>query len=151
MWCMPPAAPDRPELVEGLAFLPENVPRTFSFRQKWCGRGDLNPHGQSPTNFLTRHGFHRRPPCDICHMRGVWSLDYPFTIFPAWPENLGAARLVSTPSQRMKPQGLARDCHLTGFPEFGQFYVSGFPLRTQFTHKSVASTDSATPALCRCL
>lgn len=28
----------------------------------WCGRGDSNPHGQSPTNFLTRHGFRRRTP-----------------------------------------------------------------------------------------
>jgi hypothetical protein len=38
---------------------------------------------------------------------------------------LGAARLVSTPSPA---QGLARDHHLKGFPEFGQFYIKGFPL-----------------------
>jgi len=40
---------------------------------------------------------------------------------------VGAARLVSTPS----PKGLARDRHLTGFPEFGQFCISGFPKSTQ--------------------
>lgn len=42
--------------------------------------------------------------------------------------------------------GLARDCHSTGFPEFEQFYVAGFPARTQFWLKSVASTNSTTPA-----
>jgi len=72
---------------------------------------------------------------------GVWGLDYPFTL-ARW-RALGAARLVSTPSHpRM---GLARDRHLTGFPEFEQFYVQGFPRRTQ-SFKSVASTDFATPA-----
>jgi hypothetical protein len=42
---------------------------------------------------------------------------------------LGAARLVSTPSRLALRllAGLARDCHLKGFPEFGQFYFSGFP------------------------
>jgi len=40
---------------------------------------------------------------------------------------LGAARLVSTPSLA----GLARDRHLTGFPEFGQFCIKGFPKSTQ--------------------
>ena len=55
---------------------------------------------------------------------GVWSLDYPFTVAIA----LGAARLVSTPSPGW---GLARDRQLKGFPEFGQFYVAGFPARTQ--------------------
>jgi len=54
---------------------------------------------------------------------GVCGLDYTFTMASA----LGAARLVSTPS----PRGLARDCHLKGFPDFGQFYVAGFPARTQ--------------------
>jgi hypothetical protein len=43
-------------------------------------------------------------------------------------------------------QGLARDCHLTGFPEFEQFYVADFSARTQAS-KSGASTSFATPAL----
>ena len=42
--------------------------------------------------------------------------------------------------------GLARDCHLTGSPEFGQFYIAGFPGSTQVGSKSVASTSFATPA-----
>ncbi|EXS70367.1 hypothetical protein BF95_07300 [Sphingobium sp. Ant17] len=43
---------------------------------------------------------------------------------------------------------MARDCHVKGFPEFEQFYVTDFPVRTQWS-KSVASTDFATPALPR--
>ena len=70
-----------------------------------------------PYGFSYHFGFRRRPPSDV---RG---LDYPFTLAFA----LGAARLVSTPSL----SGLARDCHLKGFPEFGQFYAGGFPPRTQ--------------------
>jgi len=70
---------------------------------------------------------------------GVCGLDYTFTIASA----LGAARLVSTPSL----SGLARDCHLTGSPDFEQFYVSGFPrahsiclspLRLPFRHARIA-------------
>ena len=49
----------------------------------------------------------------------VCGLDYPFTVARA----LGAARLVSTPSL----SGLARDCHVTGSPEFEQFCIPGFP------------------------
>ena len=39
------------------------------------------------------------------------------------------ARLVSTPSHRDRSihPGLARDCHLTGFPDFEQFSIAGFP------------------------
>jgi len=56
---------------------------------------------------------------------------------------VGAARLVSTPSLA----GLARDCHFTGFPEFEQFYILGFPQEHSSNWpKSVASTNSATPA-----
>src|SRR2546427_12989234 len=60
----------------------------------------------------------------------VWSLDYPFTVPRTLVRWLGAARLVSTPS-RSVPPGLARDCHFTGFPEFEQFCIVGFPASTQ--------------------
>jgi len=41
---------------------------------------------------------------------------------------VGAARLVSTPSRPESFRlGLARDCHFTGFPEFEQFCIAGFP------------------------
>jgi hypothetical protein len=45
---------------------------------------------------------------------------------------VGAARLVSTPSAVLSRCGLARDRHLTGFPEFEQFCIAGFPASTQF-------------------
>ena len=92
----------------------------------WCGRGDLNPHGQSPTDFLTNYGFHRRPA-----KQGVWGLDYPFTV-PWITQGLGAARLVSTPSAMLSRRSLARDRHFTGFPEFEQFYAARFRVGTQF-------------------
>ena len=57
----------------------------------------------------------------------VWGLDYPFTISV---EDLGAARLVSTPSRPFRP-GLARDRQVTGFPDFEQFCSAGFPAGTQ--------------------
>ena len=47
---------------------------------------------------------------------------------------LGAARLVSTPSQPERGlfrPGLARDRHVTGFPDFEQFCIAGFPTSTQ--------------------
>ena len=45
---------------------------------------------------------------------------------------VGAARLVSTPSPMLSRRGLARDRHFTGFPEFEQFCIAGFPASTQF-------------------
>jgi hypothetical protein len=35
---------------------------------------------------------------------------------------------------------------ISGFPEFGQFCIVGFPASTQILFKSVASAGSATPA-----
>ncbi len=53
--------------------------------------------------------------------------------------------LYTFPAGTFRP-GLARDCHVTGFPEFGQFCIAGFPTSTQNWLKSVASACSATPA-----
>jgi len=66
-------------------------------------------------------------PCPVC------GLDYPFTL-PRNIRGLVAARLVSTPSQKVFLPGLARDCHeeFRGFPEFERFCSAGFPARTQF-------------------
>jgi len=82
------------------------------------------------TDFHTVYGF-RRPTRLFGATRLVCGLDYPFTV-PRKIRGLGAARLVSTPSllERFRP-GLARDCHVTGFPEFGQFCIAGFPASTQ--------------------
>ena len=58
---------------------------------------------------------------------------------------LGAARLVSTPSEGFRTSawlGIASK----GFPEFEQFYITNFSVSTQSLSKSVASTDFATSA-----
>jgi hypothetical protein len=57
---------------------------------------------------------------------GVCGLDYPFTIPRKAEFRCCPSSLYTFPSP-----GLARDCHFTGFPEFEQFYVAGFPARTQ--------------------
>lgn len=88
----------------------------------------VRAEGLEPSRTLRSNGFSCQPrlsppPCGVC------GLDYPFTVAFA----LGATRLVSTPSRRehnVRP-GLARDCHFTGFPDFEQFYIAGFPARTQ--------------------
>ncbi len=104
----------------------------------WCGRPGLEPaQAFRPYGFSYHFGFRR--PAPACGVRG---LDYPFTM--ARSSALGAARLVSTPSPGIR--GLARDCHLTGFPEFEQFCIPGFPRGHSRSFKSVASTNSATPA-----
>jgi hypothetical protein len=53
----------------------------------------------------------------------------------------GAAALLAAPAaspsslytfpSEEPPKGLARDRHVTGFPEFEQFYAAGFPAGTQ--------------------
>ena len=75
----------------------------------------------------------------------VCGLDYPFTLAHA----VGAARLVSTPSL----SGLARDCHVTGFPEFGQFYFLGFPeehsiFQVRCVYRSATSARAVGAHLC---
>jgi hypothetical protein len=83
----------------------------------------------------------------------VCGLDYPFTIARAGALfALGAARLVSTPSREHSAmlQGLARDCHVTGFPEFEQFCIPGFP-RAHSIFQVRCVYHSATPAAARLL
>jgi hypothetical protein len=105
----------------------------------WCGRPESNRHRPcGPTDFHTRYGF-RRPIPALVRAGTVWGLDYPFTLacgFRCCPSSLYTFPF----------PGLARDCHLTGFPEFGQFCIFGFPKSTQVWSKSVASTSFATPA-----
>lgn len=61
---------------------------------------------------------------------------------PAMP----AVRCCPSSLYTFPARGLARDRHFTGFPEFEQFCTLGFPRGTQHWLKSVASTNSATPA-----
>ena len=112
----------------------------------WCGRPELNRHGQSPTDFLTNYGFHRRQPQLKQLPFVVWTIPSPClgSRFRCCPSSL------YTFPRRHGERGLARDCHVKGFPEFEQFCCASFPTRTQESDfpKSAASTCSATPAHC---
>jgi len=72
----------------------------------------------------------------------VWTIPSPYA--PVFIGVSGAARLVSTPSRLVAP-GLARDCHVTGFPDFEQFCIAGFPASTQVLFKSSASAIPPRP------
>jgi hypothetical protein len=94
-------------------------------RADGAGGGTRTLTGLPPTDFRTSYGFRRRPKAFV-----VWTIPSPWR--PQKRSAVGAARLVSTPSPIGLPdRGLARDRHLTGFPDFEQFYVPGFPARTQ--------------------
>jgi len=91
----------------------------------------VRAEGLEPSRTLRSNGFSchygfRRPRL-IAARFGVWTIPSPC---PKSVSGLGAARLVSTPSQperRLLRQGLARDRHVTGFPDFEQFYHRRFP------------------------
>jgi hypothetical protein len=104
-------------------------------RPRGAGGGTRTLTGLPPTDFRTSYGFRRRH-------TGVCGLDYTFTLAFAAATALGAARLVSTPSL----SGLARDCHLTGFPDFEQFCVPGFPRAHSNDLQVRCVYHSATPA-----
>jgi len=86
--------------------------------KKWCRLGDLNTRPPHSSHYNFR--------CHPHYSVGVCALDFLFII----PTKVGldAHRKVSTPSL----SGLARDCHFTGFPDFDEFSLKGFPMRTQF-------------------
>src|SRR5213593_1789455 len=108
--------------------------------KRQCGRRDSNPHERlSSTDFLTGYGF-RRP--GALAGFAVWTIPSPC---PAEP-GLGAApsSLYTFPAGTLRP-GLARDRHVTGFPEFGQFCIAGFPASTQVSLKSAASAIPPRP------
>ena len=99
----------------------------------------MNRHGLAPNGFSY---LLRLSPPDPARGRAgrVWGLDYPFTVA------LGGFRCCPSSLYTFPFPGLARDCHLTGFPDFEQFCTAGFPAGTQVWLKSVASTNFATPA-----
>jgi hypothetical protein len=74
--------------------------------------------------------------------RLVCGLDYTFTLARSRVRCCPSSLYTFTPAVRLAR--LARDCQLRGFPEFGQFYSSGFPEGTQIL-KSLASTISPRP------
>ena len=79
----------------------------------------------SPADFHTVYGF-RRPdvrPLEAHARFAVWTIPSPSS---GKIRSLGAARLVSTPSRLVSLRawlGIA----ISGFPEFEQFCIAGFP------------------------
>jgi len=91
-----------------------------------CGRGESNPQGPKPGGFsyLLRLS---PPPPGMPARFGVWTIPSPC------PEVSSGVRCCPS-SLYTFPElapGLARDSHLTGFPEFGQFYFASFLASTQ--------------------
>ena len=102
-----------PAHVLALAYVPDRESKN------WCGRGDLNPHRPcGPTDFLAATAF----AAAIRRLRSGLSLHHS----PMCP----GGRCCPSSLYTFPSRGLARDCHFKGFPEFGQFYVAGFPART---------------------
>jgi len=104
--------------------------------------------GLEPAQRLRAEGFSYQlrlstPRLGALALRLVCGLDYTFTLTPARLRCCPSSLYTFAPVPR--PACLARDCHVTGFPEFEQFCTSGFPGGTQ-KPKSLASTNSAMPA-----
>jgi hypothetical protein len=118
--------------------------RRRSWQKEWCGRRDSNPHERKLNGFSYRPTAFAARTRLLVRTRQVCGLDYPFTVSRKI-RGLGAARLVSTPSRRRAHRvwlGIA----ISGFPEFEQFCIAGFPDEHSSFLKSVASADFATPA-----
>lgn len=85
-----------------------------------AGGGTRTPTGDARRIFLPATAFAAAPKGAF----GVWTIPSPCSA--------GAEGRCCPSSLYTFPlPGLARDCHFTGFPEFEQFYVAGFPARTQ--------------------
>jgi hypothetical protein len=117
------------------------VPQSPGARKTGAGGGTRTLTSVSSTDFHTAYGF-RRPDAAFERVRfAVWTIPSPST---GKIRVLGAARLVSTPSQRRAHRawlGIA----ISGFPEFEQFCIAGFPDEHSSFLKSVASAISPRP------
>lgn len=84
-----------------------------------AGGGTRTPTGDARRIFLPATAFAAAPKGAF----GVWTIPSPCSA--------GAEGRCCPSSLYTFPlPGLARDCHVTGFPEFEQFYIAGFPART---------------------
>src|SRR5208282_4928278 len=96
----------------------------------------VRAEGVEPSRAVKLNGFSYRlrlsPPGRgvLKRTRQVCGLDYPFTV-PRKIRGLGAARLVSTPSRLEFSDRAWLGIAISGFPEFGQFCIAGFPTSTQ--------------------
>ena len=114
----------------------------------------VRAEGLEPSRGLRPNGYSCRlrlsPPCRngvVGRPAGLWSGLYLHHDRPVFRRSVvGAARLVSTPSPPEFSVGAWLGIAISGFPEFEQFCIAGFPASTQVALKSDASADSATPA-----
>ena len=87
--------------------------------------GGLEPPQVSrPYGFSYHLGFRRRRRDRTPFV--VWTIPSPYP-----RGNVGAARLVSTPSAGATPHRLGSGSPGRGFPEFEQFCIAGFPASTR--------------------
>ncbi len=132
-WPIPPDPPGR-----------DMVARCFP-----GGKEGMRAEGFEPPRAVKLRGFSYRlrlSPSLLQSVSKVCGLDYPFTVPRIAPGvRCCPSSLYTFPAEKLRP-GLARDCHVKGFPEFGQFYFASFPASTQVLLKSAASAVSATPA-----
>src|ERR1035438_7042889 len=92
--------------------------------EQWCGRWDLNPHRPcGPADFLTGHGF-RRP---AIRRFAVWTIPSPYSAI--LEVRRCPSSLYTFPAKNSVQAWLG--IAIAGFPEFGQFYIAGFPASTQ--------------------
>src|ERR1041384_8724591 len=85
------------------------------------------------------YGFRR--PCFLAAGFGVWTIPSPCPDLDPGVRCCPSS-LYTFPA--VQP-GLARDCHVKGFPEFEQFCIAGFPASTQVLFKSSASAIPPRP------
>src|SRR5678815_2058634 len=104
----------------------------------------VRAEGLEPSRTLRSNGFSYLP--TACAAPGVfarvWGLDYPFTMSV---EDLGAARLVSTPSRPFRRAWLGIAIS-QGSPNLSSSTSPVSQRALKFALKSDASADSATPA-----
>jgi len=116
--------------------------------KRWCGRWELNPYGPlSPADFHAGCGFRRPDDAPWCSVRfAVWTIPSPsprrFRGLRCCPSSLYT---FPTEISVQAWLGIA----ISGFPEFGQFCIAGFPASTQvflsplrmpFRHARVANS-----------
>ena len=105
----------------------------------------VRAEGLEPPRAVKLRGFSYRLRLSPPRRAGrVCGLDYPFTVPGGSGVRCCPSSLYTFPAGRLRP-GLARDRHVTGFPEFGQFCIAGFPASTQVSLKSAASAIPPRP------
>src|SRR2546426_3118144 len=105
----------------------------------------VRAEGLEPPRAVKLRGFSYRLRLSPPRRAGrVCGLDYPFTVPGGAGVRCCPSSLYTFPAGRLRP-GLARDRHVTGFPEFGQFCIAGFPASTQVSLKSAAAAIPPRP------